>query len=654
MRRSLHAKLLVLFMLFAIVPVAATVVILLSITNQGFTSLLRDSHDSVTKTVQAQIKQVAGDLQDITAMYSENPDLIRAYQSGDRDKLSAAAAPIYERLSREHDLEVFEFGGQDGVVFYRGHNPEKFGDDKSGKPSIQAALNGETVAGFEFGSSGLAVRAFAPLRVGNEVVGTLQTGVNGDFLQELSETLSGVQLMLYDGEGKLAYSSVQQTETQQLAPSVLERLMRGEQFLLSHQEAEKSYIPMYDPTGQEVIGAIEIDQDTRMVNVANRNTVIAAVILAAVTLLVAGLVSTFISRSIVSVVRNAGRAMSDLAEGDLSTTVARGKRQDELGQLLESVIRTQISLRGIIGNLAAASRQVNDQSLTLRDTADQVKQASLTASGTMHELAVGAESQAGSATELATLMNDFTGKLAEAAQGGADLSAHSDRILEITEDGAQQMAQSMSQMAQISNLVQAAVGQSQELDRKSSQITALIQTIRDIAAQTNLLALNASIEAARAGESGRGFAVVAGEVRKLAGQVDSSVTDITRIVSDMQDGTTLMRDSLSHGYHVVEHGAQQMKSTSEAFEHIERSIVSMTQQVKDISSHLAHISSTGATMNAAIENIAAVSEQSAAGVQETSSAVQQTAASMEDIASSAGELRQIASELDEHMGRFKL
>jgi len=71
----------------------------------------------------------------------------------------------------------------------------------------------------------------------------------------------------------------------------------------------------------------------------------------------------------------------------------------------------------------------------------------------------------------------------------------------------------------------------------TQQVTAIVETISDIAARTDMLALNASIESIRAGEHGRGFAVVADEVRKLAEQATQATHEITQLLESMRLAT---------------------------------------------------------------------------------------------------------------------
>jgi methyl-accepting chemotaxis protein len=96
---------------------------------------------------------------------------------------------------------------------------------------------------------------------------------------------------------------------------------------------------------------------------------------------------------------------------------------------------------------------------------------------------------------------------------------------------------SVLSIQQLSEGVEKASRVLQELEKETSDVGSILDSIRGIADQTNLLALNAAIEAARAGEQGRGFAVVADEVRTLAKRTQDSTEQIQIMITQLQKGS---------------------------------------------------------------------------------------------------------------------
>ncbi|MGF7014386.1 methyl-accepting chemotaxis protein [Ornithinibacillus bavariensis] len=365
-------------------------------------------------------------------------------------------------------------------------------------------------------------------------------------------------------------------------------------------------------------------------------------------------VALFTASSITNPIRLVMNRMKAIAGGDLSNKPLETKLQDESGQLIAATNEMNSKMRDLLNQIQIVSETVSGHSEELTQTTNEVKTGSEQVAVTMQELASAAEAQANHASDLSTAMNTFTVKVEDANRNGEGALHNSNEVLEMTTEGSKLMEMSTNQMALVDGIVHDAVQRVKGLDIHAKEITKLVYVIKDISEQTNLLALNAAIEAARAGEHGKGFAVVADEVRKLAEEVSMSIMDITNIVTNIQNESQRVSESLEGGYKEVAQGTGQIKKTSQTFEDISKAVTGMVNNINTVSHNLSDILANSQEMNANIMEIASISEESAAGVEETSAASEQTSSSMEEVAKSSEELAKLAEQLNNLTRQFKL
>lgn len=373
-----------------------------------------------------------------------------------------------------------------------------------------------------------------------------------------------------------------------------------------------------------------------------------------ISVLLSIIIGIYMGKSIGSPLRQVARKLDNLSEGDLTGEDIIVKRKDEIGQLAASTNVLIIKLKEMISNISIASEVMTAQSEELTQSTNEVKLGTEQVTQTMEELASGSETQANSSTDLSSAMAEFALKVEEANDYGESMTETSNKVLEMTNVGSQLMNGSTKQMTNIDQMVKNSVQNVTELNHQTQEISQLVVVIKEIADQTNLLALNAAIEAARAGEQGRGFSVVADEVRKLAEQTASSVTQITNIVQNVQEGFGLLTDSLQHGYEEVEKGTDQIETTNRTFDDISKSVTELVESIKNISVSFSQLAAGSQEMTSSIQEIAATAEESAAGIEQTSASMQQTNSAMEEVAGSSVSLSKLAEELQGLVNQFKL
>lgn len=147
------------------------------------------------------------------------------------------------------------------------------------------------------------------------------------------------------------------------------------------------------------------------------------------------------------------------------------------------------------------------------------------------------------------------------------------------------------------------------LEEMSRKVDEMVEGVGSIAEQTNLLALNASIEAARAGEHGRGFAVVAEEIRKLAEDTKSKLSDMQSFTENIRVATKESTDSVNHTITSMADMSEKIDSVSKTFEESVDSLETTVNGVTDLASMMQEINASTVEISQAMDTIAVDSEK---------------------------------------------
>jgi methyl-accepting chemotaxis protein len=203
----------------------------------------------------------------------------------------------------------------------------------------------------------------------------------------------------------------------------------------------------------------------------------------------------------------------------------------------------------------------------------------------------------GETTNVSAATEQLSSSIQEVAKHASEVAQSTDEMIKEATVSQQMINEALQDFLSTAQQFHSIHDQFNQLQLAITDVTEVIDFIREVADQTNLLSLNAAIEAARAGEEGRGFAVVASEVRKLAEQTKNSVDHITGLIQKVHKTAD----------YVGEQTQQMGETITSRVEHTQEAIARLNLMIGEVSG-----------IGDATTNIAAIVEQQAAATDDIS------------------------------------
>ena len=345
-----------------------------------------------------------------------------------------------------------------------------------------------------------------------------------------------------------------------------------------------------------------------------------------------------------------------LSDGDLSRKVRlrKGMFSDETEDLANSLNLMVDSLRNLVGQIRTSSVNVNESSLALATTAEEMTATSHEVAESIEQISRGAESQAEMVERASRVIREMAEQIELVVASANSLSLSSEETTMSARQGDGMTTTALEKLKQVLSQIEENGAMIVSFSEQVQKIGTIIDVITAIAQKTNLLALNATIEAARAGEYGHGFAVVAEEISKLADSTSASAGEITRLIESTREQSLKVQQSMAESVKSIDAGREAVDITGGAF----KAIIDKAEaaQVKSVSiRELTEKQSLGAqAIVNAIEEIARVAEDNAASTEQVSAATEEQSASMEEMTFASQRLSTLADELLISVSRFNL
>ena len=497
-------------------------------------------------------------------------------------------------------------------------------------------------------------------------VAYVRKGVNNNFLYIVdlkSDVLKEALLATNTSETAVSYAI---TPTGKVISSIeTDRDIHVQQFMKDVLEQSKSKtantFESENETGTILVSYVKSDiSNWTYVTVASKAEILSSVTTTQLTILIIAILCSIIGVLAVLIfsyrftkeLTKLSKSMEEVEGGNLNIEVSSA-RKDEIGVLIKNFNSMVYQLKSIITQNKNISKDVyslsNDISKISNENtlaANDVVRAISEISSGMTTQSLEIEKSLNSAVQLSDKINNVVASI-------DTIKVTSSKAAELTKNGtsvADILNKTSLETKELTHDLSIEISKLNQYTADINKITIILKSISD---QTNLLALNASIEAARAGEAGKGFSVVAEQIRKLAGQSESSTKEIDKTIDKISSQIKKTIESIVNTEKSSEVQFKAVEQSFDMFNEINQSMETLSSTILSISDIVDKMNTDKDQVINSMQSISSVALETSASTEEVTASTEQQLASTEELNAMTQKLAGLSENLTNTISKFK-